>query len=92
MKKSKCIAISGLLGAVIGLILFITFSVLYGDLWNALNGSPYIAILYSTILIPTLIGLISGTRGKIRASISATVVIGIVCFIIGFLIFGSWYI
>ncbi len=91
MKKSKCIAISGLLGAVIGLILFITFSVLYRDLWNALNGIN-IAILYSTILIPTLIGLISGTRGKIRASISATVVIGIVCFIIGFLIFGSWYI
>lgn len=48
--------------------------------------------LYCVFLIPTLVGFILGELNKLRFVVTGNVLTGIICFIVGVLIFAGWYI
>lgn len=95
MDNSKLKKVSRIFGISNGLILFITFSILYKELlWITPFDCPafYSVSLYATLLIPALVGFILGKQERFRDMIIGNIFTVIVGFVVGVIIFSSFYV
>lgn len=72
-------------GLFVGIVLSSLVTNFFGDLWSTEAGGPWI-VIYSPLIIPTLVGIITGLLGGILPSIIYSIISGVFYIIVGVVI------